>query len=80
MLIRIILLPFTLVKYGIGLILGIIKLIIGTIFNIVMFVIHRVFGVALGALIGFFFGSSNIRIRMPWDRNRKKKSVVPGKN
>lgn len=72
MLIKIILLPFTLVKRFITLVLGIIKIIISSVFGVVRFIIGRVFGTAFGALIGFFLGSKSVGIRFPGSRKPKK--------
>jgi hypothetical protein len=71
MLIKIILLPFTLVKKVLGLILGIVKLFFSTVFGVLRFIVSRVFGTAFGALIGFLLGSGHIGVRL-WKRKKKK--------
>lgn len=73
MLVKIIMLPFTIVKGIVGLIFGVIKLFVSTIFGIVRFIVSRVFGTAFGALIGFFLGSGSVGIRMPWKKKKPKK-------
>ena len=70
MLIKIILLPFTLVKSILGFIFGIIKLFFTTIFGVIRFIVSRVFGTAFGALIGFVLGSKHIGIRF-WKKKKK---------
>lgn len=71
MLIKIIMLPFTLIKGILQFIFGIGKLIFSTIFGVLRFIVSRVFGTAFGALIGFFLGSKHIGIRF-WKRKKKK--------
>ena len=73
MLLKIILLPFSLVKRLFALVFGIIKMILSFIFGIGRFIVSRVFGTAFGALIGFVLGSRNVGIRFP--RKRKPKKV-----
>ena len=75
MLIKIILLPFTLVKRIVFLIFSIIKLILSSVFGIIRFIVRRVFGTAFGALIGFFLGSKSIGIRFPWSKKKKKPKI-----
>jgi hypothetical protein len=72
MLIKIILLPFTLVKRFFFLVFGIIKFILSSFFGVGRFIISRVFGTAFGALIGFFLGSRSVGIRIPWKKRKKK--------
>ncbi len=74
MLVKIIMLPFTLVKGIVALIVGIIKLFLSSVFGVVRFIISRVFGTAFGALIGFFLGSRSVGIRMPWKKKKPKQS------
>lgn len=74
MLVKIILLPFTLVKKILGFILGIVKLFFSTIFSIIRFIISRVFGTAFGALIGFLLGSGHIGVRF-WKKKKKKPEI-----
>ncbi len=69
MLIKILLLPFTLVKNVIGLIFKIITLSFSGVFGIFRFIVSRVFGTVFGALIGFVLGTKFIGGRS----NSKKK-------
>lgn len=75
MLIKIILLPFTLVKRFFFLIFSIIRFILLSVFGIIRFIVRRVFGTAFGALIGFFLGSRSIGIRFPWRKKKKKQQI-----
>ncbi len=74
MLVKIIMLPFTLVKGIVGIIISIIKLIVSSVFGVVRFIVSRVFGTAFGALIGFFLGSRSVGVRMPWKKKKPKKT------
>lgn len=74
MLIKIILLPFILVKRILELIFGIIKLFVTSIFGVMRFIVSRIFGTAFGALIGFVLGSRSVGIRMPWKKKKPKKN------
>ncbi len=74
MLIKIILLPFMLVKKILGFIPGLIKLFFSTVFGIIKFIVGRVFGTAFGALIGFLLGSSHIGVRL-WKKKKKKPEI-----
>ena len=76
MLIKIILLPFTLVKQLFALVFGIIKIILSFIFGIGRFIVSRVFGTAFGALIGFILGSKSVGIRFS---GKKKPTKVKEK-
>lgn len=75
MIAKLLLLPFTLVKKIVDLIFGIFKLGFSAVFGVITFVFGRVFGTIFGALIGFFIGSKNIGIKMPWNRKKKSKPV-----
>lgn len=72
MLIKIILLPFSLVKRLLGLVFGIIKMILSLIFGSGKFIVSRVFGTAFGALIGFVLGSKSVGIRFSGKKKPKK--------
>ena len=69
MLVKILLLPFTLVKNIIGLIFTIIKLLFSGVFGILRFIFSRIFGTVFGALIGFVLGTKFVVGRS----NSKKK-------
>ncbi len=72
MLIKIITLPFLLVKRILGFVFGIIRLFISTIFGVIRFIISRIFGTAFGALIGFVLGSNHVGVKF-WKKKRVKK-------
>jgi hypothetical protein len=69
MLVKILLLPFNLVKNIIGLIFKIIRLLFSGVFGILRFIVSRMFGTVFGALIGFVIGTKFIGRRS----NSKKK-------
>lgn len=72
MLIKIILLPFSLVKGFFRLVFGIVKMILSFVFGTGRFIVSRVFGTAFGALIGFVLGSKSIGIRFSGKKKLKK--------
>lgn len=72
MLIKIILLPFRLIKGLFGLVFGIIKMIFSLVFGTGRFIVSRVFGTTFGALIGFVLGSKSVGIRFSGKKKPKK--------
>lgn len=72
---KVILLPFWIVKKTLSLVFGVAKLVVGTITGAVGFVFRHVLGTVFGALIGLFFGSKHIGLRI--FPKRKKKKVLP---
>ncbi|GEM_PF-1479510 len=70
MLLKLVLLPFRLLRYCAGFVLGIFKTFFSSIFGIIRFVFGRAFGTTIGALIGLLLGSKRVGISFP---RRKKR-------
>ena len=75
MLIKIVLLPFRLVRYFAGFVFGIFKTFFSSIFGIVRFIFGRAFGITIGALIGLLLGSKRVGIRFPWRKKKRDKQA-----
>ena len=72
MVIKLILLPFVLVKRALFLVVGLARFVISSLCGLCRFIVSRVLGTTFGALIGFILGSGSVGVRIPWMKRKKK--------
>jgi hypothetical protein len=61
---RIILLPFWILKKGLGAVIGIVRLVLGTGFGVFSFIFRRRIGTVIMVVIGFFLGKKYLEGKM----------------